>query len=374
MKNCSFKPSKALSLGVELEWQLLDNKTGALVNKNIEALTSIKQQAPNIAKQVKPEVTQNIIEINSSVHHNAESLLTELVTLRDTLFSILSEMNLTLSGGGAHPYSELNDNKIYPTKRYAELHQHYGYLIACFAIFSEQIHIGCESGDDAIYLIHALGSYIPHFIALSASSPYYFGVDTYFNSSRLSMADSLPTSGTMPYLTNWQKFQDYLEHMVDLKLINSIKDAYWDIRPQSEIGTIEIRVCDCPLTITKAASLAAFAQSLCAYLLETRPALSPDTYLTYRLNRFSALRYGLDAKISKLNDSSPTVLRDDLLHTFNLIKPYAKQLGNQRLLAIIEQDCLLGDNDAKKLKAIYEEQKQFQAIVKHAMACWQTDW
>ena len=50
-----------------------------------------------------------------------------------------------------------------------------------------------------------------------------------------------------------------------------MKDFYWDIRPKPEFGTIELRVCDTPLTVDKAAALACYLQSLARWLREERP-------------------------------------------------------------------------------------------------------
>ncbi len=41
--------------------------------------------------------------------------------------------------------------------------------------FGQHVHVGCASGDDAIYLLHGLSRFVPHFIALSAASPYMQG-------------------------------------------------------------------------------------------------------------------------------------------------------------------------------------------------------
>jgi gamma-glutamyl:cysteine ligase YbdK (ATP-grasp superfamily) len=41
-------------------------------------------------------------------------------------------------------------------------------------------------------------------------------------------------------------------------VVKSMKDFYWDIRPKPEFGTIEVRVCDTPLTVEKAAALACY--------------------------------------------------------------------------------------------------------------------
>ncbi len=78
--------------------------------------------------------------------------------------------------------------------------------------------------------------------------------------------------------------------MRDLKVVESMKDFYWDIRPKPEFGTIEIRVCDTPLTIEKAAALAAYAQALARHLMLDRPsAPSLDVYRVYSFNRFTRL-------------------------------------------------------------------------------------
>ena len=53
-------------------------------------------------------------------------------------------------------------------------------------------------------------------------------------------------------------------------IVEGMKDFYWDIRPKPEYGTIEIRVCDTPLTVRRAALLAGYAQALAAWLLEER--------------------------------------------------------------------------------------------------------
>jgi len=51
-------------------------------------------------------------------------------------------------------------------------------------VFGQHVHVGCENGDMALWLLHALSRYVPHFIALSASSPFVQGVDTGFDSAR----------------------------------------------------------------------------------------------------------------------------------------------------------------------------------------------
>ena len=165
-------------------------------------------------------------------------------------------------------------------------------------MFGQHVHIGVRSGDEAVRLAHALARYVPHFIALSASSPFAGGADTQFDSSRLNVVNAFPLAGFMPYVADWDEFEHYFGEMQGFGIVESMKDFYWDIRPKPEYGTIEIRVFDTPLTVARAAELAAYAQALAARVRED-PGWSPhpSQYLVYSYNRFQACRFGFGATI-----------------------------------------------------------------------------
>ncbi|MFX5709940.1 glutamate-cysteine ligase family protein, partial [Acinetobacter baumannii] len=82
-----------------------------------------------------------------------------------------------------------------------------------------------------------------------AASPFYQGADTKFDSSRSNVVRAFPLSGTAPVHTKWAEFETYYDELHQMGIIASMKDFYWDIRPKPEYGTVEIRVCDTPLTI-----------------------------------------------------------------------------------------------------------------------------
>ncbi|MES2218141.1 MAG: YbdK family carboxylate-amine ligase, partial [Pseudomonadota bacterium] len=269
MRNLPFKSSQLVSIGVELELQLINPLTYDLFNRAKEVIKTIGTSA--LEKNIKPEVTQSMIEINSSIHQSPAELAVEFEKLHTTMLSLAEEFEFKISGGGTHPFQRWSLQKIFPIKRYKNLAHQYRYLSKRSTVFGQHIHIGCRNGDEAIYLTHALARYVPHFLALSASSPFYQGADTGFNSSRSTIFTAFPQSGVIPYLLNWKEFSEYYFKMRHLGIIQSMKDFYWDIRPKPEFGTVEIRVCDTPLTVKKSVLLAAYAQSLAHYLLQERP-------------------------------------------------------------------------------------------------------
>ena len=148
-----------------------------------------------------------------------------------------------------------------PTERFHYSRELYGYLAKQFTVFGQHVHIGVPSGDDALYLLHALSRYVPHFIALSASSPFLQGEDTGFESSRLNSVFAFPLSGRAPFVLTWERVQPLLRQDDEHRHRASMKDFYWDIRPKPEYGTIEMRVCDTPLTVDRAAALAGYVQT-----------------------------------------------------------------------------------------------------------------
>src|SRR5690242_8289023 len=291
MTGLMFKSSSALTFGVELELMLVNTRDFNLAPDADDLLRRITRDAPG--GELKPEITQSMVEINTSVHEQYAPLLDELRATRDVLASHARKMNVAISGGGTHPFQKWSDRKIYPTERFLSVSEKYGFLAKQFTVFGQHVHIGCASADDAIYLNHALIRYVPHFIALAASSPFYQGVDTAFDSSRLSIVNTFPLAGTMPLVADWRAFTDYFETMQGFGIVKSMKDFYWDVRPKPEFGTVEIRVLDTPLTVDRAAQIAAYAQALSRMLWADRVDwIKPELYLVHGYNRFQAARHG----------------------------------------------------------------------------------
>jgi glutamate---cysteine ligase / carboxylate-amine ligase len=366
-----FKTNKNLTLGVELELQLvnLDHFNLSMQAEDLlQSLTHVFHTG-----EFKPEITCAMIEINSSIHSSYYSLIYELQSLRNTLAAKAVEARIGICGGGSHPFQQWQEQRIFPAERFTNLSQQYGYLAQQYTVFGQHIHLGCASGDEALYLCHALARYIPHFIALSATSPFYQGMDTNFDCSRLCIVNAFPLSGTAPWLFTWTEFEAYFATMFDLGLVKSMKDFYWDIRPKPEYGTVELRICDSPLTMDEAANIAAYAQILAAALLELRPGLSPNIHLTYSTNRFNASKFGLNAALIDPLSSMHIPLTEDIAHTCDQLETYADQLGCQQVLETIRATISNHENGAHWMRKQHAELGSLNEVVKNQVALWQGD-
>lgn len=364
-----FARSESLSIGVELELMILSTHDWNLMRGAGDLLRLIERQ--KYPGDIKPEITESMIEISTPVHRDCRELLLDLSAIRDVVLSQAQRLNLAIAGGGAHPFQHWSEQRIFPKARFLHLHEMYGYLAKQFTVFGQHIHIGVSSGDEAVELAHMLARYIPHFIALSASSPYSQGMDTAFDSSRLNSISAFPLSGTMPFVRDWSEFNEYFETMRSLKVVESMKDFYWDIRLKPEYGTIEIRVCDTPLTVERAALLAAYAQALARYLLIESPhAPSQDVYRVYSFNRFTASRYGLEAGFIDAHRRERRTLKEDIAATLAAIAPHAEALGAGAAVAEIRGIVDSGQNHSGWLRETFARTGSLTDVVRLQSRLW----
>ena len=361
-----FGPSQALSLGVELELQLVNTVDFDLTSGANDLLELLSRKP--FPGTVTPEMTQSMIEIATSIQTAHAPLLAELRGMRDTLVAACDRLNIGIAGGGTHPFQRWSEQRVFSKPRFEQISQLYGYLAKQFTVFGQHVHVGCASGDDALFLLHALNRYVPHFIALSASSPYSQGVDTLFDSARLNSVFAFPLSGRAPYTLSWDEFANgYFTKMEATGVVKSMKDFYWDIRPKPEYGTIELRVCDTPLTVERAAALACYLQAICRRLLErTEPAPAEDDYLVYTFNRFQACRFGLDGTMVDPHTRERRTIREDILATLRKVEAHGAVLQSLPGLEEIERCAARDGNHATHLRKVYSGSRNVQSMVQES--------
>ncbi len=360
-----FQKSGALSLGVELELQLVNTHDYDLA-PYAEDMLRLMAKIP-LPGAVVPEVTSSMIEISTGVCHSASEVLGQLTLIRDALVKSADKLNIAVVGGGTHPFQQWHERRIYDKPRFRELSALYGYLSKQFTIFGQHVHVGCPDADTALLTLHRMSRYIPHFIALSGSSPYVQGEDTAFDSARLNSVFAFPLSGRAPFALTWDEFTVYFNKMARTGVVKSMKDFYWDIRPKPEFGTIEIRVFDTPLTIERAAALSGYVQSLASWFMKDQPFIpTEDDYLVYTYNRFQACRFGLDAVYVDPATGGHMPLREHILMTMAQIERHAHSLSASAAIDLLRTSAERNDNDARWLREKQGEERLLAEVIRQA--------
>ena len=364
-----FSRSSPLTLGIELELQIVGSQDFNLIGAAPDLMREMAGRTH--PGSVKPEITDAMIELSTDVCVSHADALAQLRDIRDVLSHQADRLGVLLSGGGTHPFQHWGQQAIFDAPRFHHISQLYGYLAKQFTVFGQHVHIGCACPNQALWLLHAFGRYIPHLIALSASSPFVQGFETGFQSARLNSVFAFPLSGRAPFVLSWDEFATYYRKMVATGVVKSMKDFYWDIRPKPEYGTIELRVMDTPRTVERAAQIAAYAQTLARYLLQEKP-FEPceDDYLVYTFNRFQACRFGYDGTIVIPGGAERRSIRDDLLRTMAAIEMHAYELGATEAINQLRTEVLAGRNDASEVRACFAREGSLEETVRQGCELW----
>ncbi len=355
-----FAHSERLTMGMELEFQIVDMQTGLLSPSSL-AFRNVLECRPN-AQRFSLEATLSTIELNSSVHHDIDGMEDEIVELTQSLRAIGQPMGVDIRGGGTQLTQFWNERTMAPTPHASELEDKYGFLPKRFSTYGLHVHLGTPGANEAIALGNAMQAMVPMFIALSAASPFLQLVDTGFCASRPLESLVYPHGGSMPHMEDWQAFERITAEISSTPLAAPLKEVYWDVRPKPEFGTVEVRVFDTPLSVHKAVALAAFTRGCADLVLRgvlQLPA-EPTPATTTRVSRFLACRDGMNATLYNPFDGvwMPVALwLDDLvakmaqapmsasdLQHIQALQTYCTQVQDYEIMRQVRTDTLVDNN------------------------------
>ena len=334
-----FRPSLEPTLGVEIELQILDRDSGDLSPGAVPIIKACQQEK---IEGVAAELMQSMIEVKTGVCKTVDEARDQLFARTRKVRNIATSLGYELAMGSTHPFHRTTTSTVYPDERYERIRDRLGWLTYQRVMFGLHVHIGMPSGDMAIGAINLLMQYIPHLIAVSASSPFWQGVDTGLASSRIALYRLLPHAGLPLHFRDWKEFRNYCNVMTDCNTITSFKDIYWDIRPRPDFGTIEFRICDIPMTITETLRLVALIHSLTVAglrLLQERPRLRRGDIKRHWIaveNKWLATRYGLQALYIRTPSGKRRPLVKDLADQLKRLAPIAKEVGDDKYLVGLE--------------------------------------
>ncbi len=322
-----FVASSRSSLGVEWELQLVSTDTRELTSAASEILAELSPGKEH--PKAKHELLESTIEVITGINSTVAEATADLAGTIAELRPLVAKRDLAMLCAGTHPTTDWATQTISPSPRYAKLVEDMQWLARQLQIFGVHVHVGVRSADKAIPIVNALSAYIPHFLALSASSPYWLGHDTGLASSRSKVFEALPTAGLPYQLGGWQEFEAYMETLLSTGTIGSIKEVWWDIRPHPTYGTVELRICDGLPTLYEVGMVAALSQCLVDVLdreIDKGYTLPTPKGWVVRENKWRAARYGLDAHIIR-EDESTVPVREALLELAHDLTPAAERLG-----------------------------------------------
>ena len=324
-----FNASEGSSLGVEVELQLVDRESRDLKSGASEILRRLEKERGEPHPRAKNELMESNIELITDVCSTVAEARADLEATLAEVVPVAEALGLGLLCAGTHPFADWSVQDITPNERYNRLVEEVQWPARRMAIFGIHTHVGVRSAEKAIAIANALTAYIPHFLALSASSPWFEGRDTGLASSRTKVFEGLPTAGLPAMLDDWEQFQELMTTLISAKAISSIREIWWDIRPHPNFGTVELRICDGLPTMSEIATVAALAQCLVARLdslIDRGFTLPRPKRWIVGQNKWRAARHGVDAELIVDEQGTLSPLRDVIADLVEELTPAARKL------------------------------------------------
>jgi carboxylate-amine ligase len=238
-------------------------------------------------------------------------------------------------------------------------------------IFGVHVHVGIRSPEKAVPIVNALTSYVPHLLALSASSPYWMGRDTGLASSRSKIFEGLPTAGLPVQLADWGEFEQLMATLVASGTIETIREIWWDIRPHPGFGTVELRICDGLPTLQEIGAIAALSQCLVDQLntqLDRGYQLPRPNIWVQRENKWRAARHGLDAELILDEHGTTRPLREAIAELVHDLRPLAERLGCAAELDDVTRILEVGASYERQRKVAADNGGDVRAVVDSLLA------
>lgn len=298
------------TFGIEEEFFLVRARTGALASQVPKRL--VERCRERFGECVTHELLQAQIEIASPVFHDDDEALAELVRLRRGIAEVAGDWNLKPMAAGTHPLSPWYRQLPTGKRRYTQLVDDFQIVGRRSLICGLHIHVAVPDGIDRVELMNRLMPWLPLFLSLSASSPFWNRLDTGLHSYRQSADDEWPRTGIPDFFADEAQYGAFVDLLRRAGALTDASTLWWAIRPALRYSTLELRIADCCTHVEDAVALASLFRCLVRAHVR-RPELGAQrSALTRRLideNRWRAKRHGIAAEFIDEDGGEPVPVR-----------------------------------------------------------------
>ena len=360
--------SHTYTFGIEEEY-FLSQPDGSLVAQAPAQL--VERARESLGKAVTSELLQSQIEIASPVYWDIGEALRSMTSLRAGLAQVVAADGLRLVAASTHPLGAWREQWVTEQRRYDQLLSDFRIVGERNLVCGMHVHVEVPAGVDRVQLMNRAMPWLPLFLALSTSSPFWDRRVTGLVSYRQSIYDEWPRSGIPDFFKDEADYNGFVELMRGAGAVADASYFWWAIRPALRYPTLELRIADVCTHVEDGVALATLFRCLIATLVRD-PALAPAyTTHTRRLideNRWRAKRDGVNAALIDEQRGVALPVREALSVTLDLVRHEARRLDCVRMLDQLADIPERGTSAQTQLR-IYNERRADGATQEEALRC-----
>lgn len=326
------------TLGIEEEFFLIDPETRDVIADPDPAIMQqcSRDRGPH---KVVAELLRSQIETGTRVCRSIAELREALIETRWLVVRAAEAHGARAMAASTHPFASWKDQIVTPEWRYLEFEIEMQDVARRSFASGMHIHAGFGDADSRLRVMSAFRRYLPLFIALSASSPFYTGGFTGCRSYRPLLFGAWPRTSVPPSFSSKADFDALVDMYRRVEAIRDSSQIWFTIRPSHAYPTVEIRACDICTDLDDAIALAALYASTLRCLLRRDGAgelpPEPPTELIAE-NCWLAQRYGTLAFLGDLEHGGRLDIADSIEALLAEITEDARALGCETELCRID--------------------------------------
>ncbi len=257
--------SADFTFGIEEEYFLVDAETKLVARRMPEAFFAAAKAATD--GRVRGEFLQSQVEVVSSAHSNVAEARAELRHLRQTLATVAAEHGLAILAAGTHPTAVWGNSLQTPKERYDNVMHDLQMIGLRNMLCGMHVHVQLPDPDERVDVMCRMLPYLPLFLALSTSSPFWQSRRTGLKGYRLAAYDELPRTGVPELFRTKEEFDAYVAALVRADVMEDSSYVWWAIRPSLNHPTLELRAPDCCTLVDDSIAIAALYRALTRHLV-----------------------------------------------------------------------------------------------------------
>ncbi|RNJ26151.1 glutamate--cysteine ligase [Halosegnis longus] len=286
------------TLGVEEEFFVVDED--GRPTAGTDTLVYGSDPPATLEGKLDHELFKSVIEIQTPRCESLAEAREQVREVRAALVAHAEAHGYQIAAAGLHPLAKWRELEHASKPRYRAQLDRIQYPQHRNTTAGLHVHVGVDDADKATWIANEIRWALPVMLALSANSPFWNGFDTGLSSARAKIFENLPNTGMPTTFRDFEAYADFERTMVETGSINDRGELWYDVRPHSGHGTVEVRT---PDGQSDPARVLAFVEYTKA-LVEDLAARYDDGESGYRHrrepldeNKWRALRHGHDAEL-----------------------------------------------------------------------------
>ena len=313
--------------GIEEEYFLVDAATKAVVKTRPHGFLRTMKDA--LGERVSGEMLQAQIEVSTSPHTDMNTASAELKHLRQNASRIAAEHGVAILAAGTHPTAVWDLAQQSPGVRYDAVMNDLQIIGQRNMLCGMHVHVELPDGEDRVDVMYRMLPYLPLFIALATSSPFWQSRSTGLKGYRLAAYDELPRTGVPELFRKREDYDAYIDALTRAGVIEDSSYVWWALRPSLKHPTLELRAPDSCTRVEDSLAIASLYRAM-ARQLTRNPWLNWDMTAVDRAviveNKWRAQRYGVHGTFADAGNG-PITVADMLDRAIEQVQADAEALG-----------------------------------------------